>query len=222
MIETVQVLNIHICNMKAARAMKVIQPFFKTDSLNIIEAVSMDTLLQAEEEPELQSLINTFDLVFPGNVEILKAAGTTNETLLKEVEEGLVWKNIAKQVDRRRMKTFLLADSEEKIQDATAFLKKHYHGIQVKGSAVISEASAGESIVNSINAAGVDCVGGILPSPIRERFIADNRALINAKLWIGMDINMVRQESNAGSVLRSILMKLLFRRKVVKEKKEME
>ncbi|MDD3401750.1 MAG: WecB/TagA/CpsF family glycosyltransferase [Hespellia sp.] len=219
--DTIQILNIQISNSKTAYTMKKIQQYFQSESLNLIEVVSMDTLLQAEEQPKLQDAIQQFDIVVPGDPEILKAAGIESESALKEIEEGLFWKSLARQLEKRRTKVYLLADSEDELQKVSDYVRKRYHGMQIMGEGILSEQTLSEeSVVNHINAAGVECVLGFLSTPVREFFASDNRAWMNAKLWVGMSSGVIGSDTRSGRGLQALLMKLLFRRKVVQDQRE--
>lgn len=219
----VQVLNIQIHNIKTARAMKQVQQYLQSESLNTIEIVSMDTLLRAEEELKLQESVNRFDLIIPGDKEILKAAGITNAAALHDAENGVFWNNLARMLDKRKTKIYLLTDSEAELQRISEYIQKHYHGIRVRGQGILAEDTlSDELVVNNINAAGVDCVLGFLTSPVREYFVTDNHALLNAKVWVGISRSAIGQEVSSGNRFRMMIMRLLFHRKVVQEKKDLE
>lgn len=219
--ETIQVLNIEIQNVRTSQAMKKAAAFFTTDSLNTIEFISMDTLVQTEDNQELQDAIEGIDLVVPGEAEILKAAEVEDETKLNDVEEGTLWQMLAKSMEKHRRRVYLVTDSEELRKQGEEYIQKRFRGIKLAGTAVLTdEESAEELIVNNINGAGVACVIGVMASPHRELFIHNNQALINAKVWVGIDEKMIRKEVIHKGFLQSFATKLLFRRKVVREKKE--
>lgn len=217
---TIQVLNIQIDNRKNNIIMKKVQSYFKSETLNTIEVVSMDTLMMAVEQENLREAIEQCDLVIPGDKEILEAADVTAESERSEVADGSFWNDFIRVIEKKKTKVFVLAASDEELQVMSSFVRKNYRGVRIMGAGILNGETSSESVVNKINAAGVECVLGFLPTPMRELFVMDHRAWINAKLWLGIDGSVVAREMHPRQPFRDFFMRLLFRRKVGREKKE--
>lgn len=43
-----------------------------------------------------------------------------------------------------------------------------------------------ESVVNEINSASADVIFSILPSPLQEQFLTENKSKLDAKIWYGL------------------------------------
>ena len=48
------------------------------------------------------------------------------------------------------------------------------------------KAIAKEEIVNEINSASADVIFSILPSPLQEQFLTENKSKLDAKIWYGL------------------------------------
>ena len=76
--------------------------------------------------------------------------------------------------------------TEEDLQDTTDALRRYNRGIRLTGSGVVKpEDNRDESVVNEINGTETDCILSVLAPPYQEQFISRNRALLNAKVWLG-------------------------------------
>lgn len=80
----------------------------------------------------------------------------------------------------------MLAESEEKLNTVENAMKYYDKGIFLTGHALIKEGeNREEDVVNEINGTETDCILSVLTSPYQEKFIAENQALLNVKLWFG-------------------------------------
>ena len=68
----IQVLNIDIDDCTAKEAMKQTVAYMGTEAINVIEMVTVDTLMYASGNSSLRENIEKIDLVIPGEKEILK------------------------------------------------------------------------------------------------------------------------------------------------------
>lgn len=91
-----------------------------------------------------------------------------------------------KYLQKNRKRVFLLAESEEKLNTVENAMKYYDKGIFLTGHALIKEGeNREEDVVNEINGTETDCILSVLSSPYQEKFIAENQALLNVKLWFG-------------------------------------
>ena len=97
---------------------------------------------------------------------------------------------------------FLLAETEEDLQRAGEMLRRYSRGIRLAGSGIMeTDDKREESVVNEINGTETDCILSVLASPYQEQFISRNKALLNAKIWLGC--GSVFSESRGGHKRRA-------------------
>ena len=91
-----------------------------------------------------------------------------------------------KYLQKNQKKIFLLADTDEDLLHITDSLRRYSRGLRLTGSGVIKpDDNREESVINEINGTETDCILSVMGSPYQEQFIGRNRALLNAKVWLG-------------------------------------
>ena len=126
---------------------------------------------------------------------------------------------------KNHKRLYLLVESEEEGQEAFRYLQKAYSGVQLVGLAKVSaEGRADDMLVNAINGSEVDCVLSALSVPLQEDFIAKNRNLLDARVWIGVGkkIFSPRKPGFGQGKIAKYLLNHIFRREMEKNKLKMK
>lgn len=183
----IQVLNVGIDDCTAKEAMKQTVAYMETEAINVIELITVDTLMYASEEGSLREDIEKIDLVLPGEREILEVAKITEKKQLQEIEQRTYLKMFFRYLHKIHARVFILVETEEEAEAFYRYLAEHYNGIQIVGMAKISPTDAADDlVVNAVNGAETDCVIAALSSPAQENFVIRNRLLLNARVWLGV------------------------------------
>ena len=186
MADSIEVMGVVLDCLTAKEAMLRAMQFMENDLVDTIEILSMKDLMNGREDTEWQDLVNECGLVMPGEAEILKAADAGGENVERETADHVFIKLFLKYLQKNQKKIFLLAETEEDLQDTTDALRRYNRGIRLAGSGVVKpEDNRDESVVNEINGTETDCILSVLAAPYQEQFISRNRALLNAKVWLG-------------------------------------
>lgn len=181
-----ELLGVRIDCICAKEAMQRALQFLETETLDTIELMSMSMLMKGQENPEWREKIKDIKLILPVEEEILRAAEITEPKKLREIEEHTFLKMFLKYMQKNRKSVFLLTGNEPEYDQVRDSVRKYNRGIQITGHAILEQGSAQEeSVINQINGTETDCIISLLPSPYQEEFILKNRALINAKMWLG-------------------------------------
>lgn len=223
--ETIRVLDVNIDNCSAKQAMKASVEYMGTAVTSVVELVTIEALLCAKDEPELKAAIEQSDLVLPGQKEILEAAGIAETRRIQETNAQTYLKMYLKYLHKNHCRIYLLVETEEELDGLTACLSACYRGIQIVGAAKVAPGSeTDDMLVNAINGVEADSVIAILSPPVQEEFIARNRSLINARMWLGAGKLMepiYKEESRRGR-WRSFVDRLFFKREIEKNRREMK
>ena len=205
--EKINVLDVNIDSCTAKEAMKETIAFLESEPVSVIDVVSVDGLMQMNDLSELKARMNEFDLVLPGEKLILEAA-----------EEARMF---MRYLHKNHKRMYLLVESEEDGQEAFRYMQRTYSGIQLVGLAKVSaEGRADDMLVNAINGSEVDCILSALSVPLQEDFIAKNRNLLDARVWVGVGNRMFsdhRQGLGHGK-LAKFLLNHIFKREMEKNK----
>lgn len=186
MADSIEVMGVVLDCLTAKEAMLRAMQFMENDLVDTIEILSMKDLMNGREDTEWQDLVNECGLVMPGEAEILKAADAGGGNVERETGNHIFIKLFLKYLQKNQKKIFLLAETEEDLLDTTEALRRYNRGIRLTGSGVVKPGdNRDESVVNEINGTETDCILSVLPPPYQEQFISRNRALLNAKVWLG-------------------------------------
>ena len=213
MTDMIDVLGVNLNCFTAKEAMLRAMQFMENGPVGTIEILSMNTLMKCRECVEWKELVREFDLVLPGEAEILKAAGVDDWSRLKETENRTFLKLFLKYLQKNQKKVFLLAQTENDLRRIGEAISRHSRGIRLSGSGILQEEDGREeSVVNEINGTETDCILSVLASPYQEQFISRNKALLNAKIWLGCDVVLAGHYDGHIAVgsLRHFFRKVLF------------
>lgn len=216
----IQVLGLEIDNYSAKDAIKCVMSYMSTEPVNVIEMVTMNTLGKFQQEENAGELFANFDIALASDKGILQAAGVKDERQLKEVEELLFIKMVMRYLHKNSVKVLLLAESAADLQKLETYMQEDYANIQVIETATLEENGASDDmLLNLVNGAEVECVLSALPSPIEEQFICRNKALVNARVWLGLGnlLDEMRKHKNAFQKFKEFVLRQILKREMAKK-----
>ena len=214
--DVLQVLDVAVDCHSAKENMKKVVQYMESEPMNLVEMITMQTLVDIPEEDEIAVQMKEFDLTFAGNKEILQAAEVTRPDYLKEAEEMLFMKMFLRYLHKNRKRVFLIVDTAELLDALIEYAKKRYSGIRISGTASMEEHGVSDDmIVNMVNGTETDCIMAFLPSPLQEQFALRNKSLLNARMWMGLGTDV--KDQLMGSLVRNKL-KTFFVRQFLKKK----
>lgn len=192
MSEKINVLDIEIDELTAKEAMKNSMSYMESESISVIEMVTVDGLMRIKEVQDLREEVRQFDLVLAGDKAILEAADVTERRFLQETENKTFLKMFIRYLHKNHKRVYLLVESGGEGEEFYRYLEHFYSGIQIVGLAKVSaEDRADEMLVNDINGGEVDCILSALSVPLQEEFIAKNKGVLNARIWLGLGKNLL-------------------------------
>ncbi len=218
----INVLDIAIDNFTAKEAMKQFVSSIQSEPISVIEMVTADSLMQMDDVPELKEGVGYFDLVLAGDTTVLESADITEKKCLREIQEHTFLKMLFRYINRHHKRIYLLVESEEEGQELLRYLEYHCRGAQIGGMAKVSAMDrADDMIVNAINGADIDCVISVMSSPLQEDFVAKNRNVLNANVWLGLGKEIFPPDKPGAVQNRftQYVIKKIFRKEMEKRKK---
>lgn len=223
MADKINILGIEMDCLSAKEAMLQAIQFMETDSVDTIEILSMDALMDGRDDLNWKELLKEIKVVLPGEAEILEAADVYDRVKLKEAGNRTFFKMLMKYFQKNKKRIFLLADTEEALRHAETVVGSYNRGLRLSGSALLDpDGGSEENVINVINGTETDCILSVLLPPYQEQFIVRNRTLLNTKLWLGCGsmLEKVREEQKPLRQIRHFFLKTMFRRRVEKQQKE--
>ena len=216
----INVLDINIDKCSAKEAMKKAMEYIDSQAVSIIEMVTTDSVMQMDDVPGIKEEVKSFDLILPGEISILEAAGVTEKKYMQETEKNIFLKMFLRYIHKHHKRVYLLVEAEEEVQDFYEYVEKHYSGIEIAGMAKVSaENRADDMIVNAINGGEVDCVLSILSSPLQEEFIIRNKTLLNLRVWVGLGKHILPVCKSRPGRFTQFIMKRILKKEIEKRKR---
>lgn len=222
MSEKINVLDVEIDGLTAKEAMKESMRYMDSEPINVIEMVTVDGLMRISEVQNLIEDVRQFDLMLAGDKTILEAADITERKFLQETENRTFLKLFIRYLHKNHKRVYLLVESEEEGEDFYQYIENYYSGIQVVGLAKVSaDDRADDMLVNDINGKEADCVFAALSVPLQEEFIAENKGVLNARIWLGLgkDILPVKRRGTGTGKLARFMVKHIFKKEIEKRKR---
>lgn len=218
--EKIQVLGLKINNMTAKDAMKNVMAYMDTEPISVIEMVTMKTIGVFQEQEDAGEIFDAFELALASDKGILQAVGVKEERRLKEVEELLFIKMVLRYLHKNSFKVFLLADTNADMNKLELYMQEDYANIQVIETATMEEqGTSDDMLLNLVNGAEVECVLSALPSPMEEQFLFRNKALINARIWLGLGnlLDEMKKEKSGFQKLKEFILRQLLKKEIAKK-----
>lgn len=218
----IDIFDIEIDTLTAKGTLKKIVQFMESETISTVELVTLELLVQGQENPEWKEMMREMDIVLPGEKDILeasqKAAGlpegaANSEHLMKELEKKVFLKMFLRYLQKTQKKVFLLARQEEELLFLQEKLQSYAKGFLFAGHAILPEdGERKESVINEINGVEPDCIISVLPYPEQEKFIYEAKALLNARVWVGCSLSLLQEEhkKRASGKLRRFFLKRTF------------
>lgn len=220
MIKKIIILGVELDNYTVREAIMQVETCLDNQVLNTIESVSMQMLIDSENDPVLKEVISSLDLAVIGEKEILQAAGVTSIQRIRETEENGFFHEFFKRMERNKKTLYLLGETEDMIGQLKQALLEDFPKLTVAGEYALENCIGDqENVINEMNAATPDVVVSILPSPVQEYFIRDHKDKMDAMIWYGVgELGIHRKKRGFWAIFRSIIHRGKLKSSMVKYK----
>ena len=193
------VLGVQVDDYSAKEAMRRAIEYLQTEAINVIEMLTTDVLVKSSVVEGVKQNTEEADMILIGDKAILEAAGIQESKRLQEAAEDVFLKMFLRYLEKNRNRIWLMADSQEELDSFEEILRERYPKVRIMGGAVVPEhAESDDMIVNEINGLEIDCILSELDLAEREAFIARNRIIVNARVWLRVGKQLRLQETETG------------------------
>jgi|GEM_PF-1033820 len=219
--ETIDILDIDVNSVAVKDALKEIISFVNSEAISVVDVLSSEAVILLEDKEEIKEGMKEFDLILPGDKEILLAANIEDNKLLEDTKKQLLIKLAFQYFHRNKTRVFLLTDTTEKSDMLCKRILKNYPNLSLMGMAKVSgEDRADDMLVNAINGAEVEVVLSMLPTPFEEEFVIKNKNVINARLFMGMgsEIAFLGAGESRFSKISQFVKKKIIKKEIQKRK----
>lgn len=130
---------------------------------------------------------------------------------------------IMRYLQKSHIRVFMISETETSRQRFEEYIGEEYGGLKMIGSISLEEhGSSDDMFLNLINGAEAECVLSTLPSPLEENLISKNKALVNARVWLGFGplIREINKEKKGWQKFRENILRKILKNEVEKQKKK--
>lgn len=222
MVKKLNILGIRLENYTVREAVLRIEVCWGNTGMSTVETISMDTLVKAQSDELIKNCIENLDLAIICDKEILKAAGVVSPQREKEAADNEFQKEFLRRAARNKRSIYLLGESEEQIGLLQDFLVRNYEKAKIAGMYALSACGGDyDAVINEINIAAPDVILSVIPTPEQERFLAEHKEKLNAKIWYGLSRNYAgkRGKSEMAGLARRLIQKGILHTHLLRYKK---
>ena len=187
MIKKIDIAGIELDNYTVRETIMQIENQMSDQGFHTIEEVNMDMLMLMETDEAVRQALTTVEHTVIAEVGILEAVGAGSYQRRHEIEHHDFFYEMMKRIERNHKTVFLIGDTEENTRKAEENLRERYPKCVINGTEALETCQgAVDAIVNEINSNTPDVILSVLPSPVQEHFLMDNRDKMSAGLWYGV------------------------------------
>ena len=187
MIKKIDIMGIQLDNYTVREAIRHVETYLSDNVLNTIESISMQMLLEAEQDEAVKEVIDSLDLSIIGEKEILRAADVATMQSVKETAGSDFAVEFFKRIERNKKSLFILGDTDSRIEHAREDLMREFPKLEIVGEYAVENCVGNlEAVINDMNVMTPDVIMSILPTPMQEHFFLEHRDKMNANIWYGV------------------------------------
>lgn len=206
MIKKIDIAGIQLDNYSARECVMAVERMLSENAFHTVEEVNMDMIMLAASDEAVSETLSGLDCSMIAEKGILDAVG--ERTIgHRETDADDCFYEILRRLERNHKLVFLLAEGQKELEELEQYVERNFPRLVVAGMVATEDFTEDEdAIVNEINAATVDVILSVMPSPKQEHFLANNKGKMSAILWYGVGNRKFakRRYSLWGTILKRI------------------
>ncbi len=187
--QKINILGMNLTDYSVREAVGITDRFLGSGSLNTILFISAKILVGVGVSEEQQAWMADADLIVWTDAEIVKQAGIRTKDRIHEVEDQSYIREVLKRLGRGKKSLYLLAESEEKLEELEADLKGVREGLNIIGRSVADGMVQEEwdDIANRVNELAPVAVISRIGFEHQMRMMEGMKRILNAEIWLALD-----------------------------------
>lgn len=187
MIKTIDVAGIELDNYTVRETIMNVEKEMSDNGFHTIEEVNMDMLILAESDEVIREALASVEHTVIAERGILEAVGADSYQRKHEIEHHDFFYEMMKRIERNRLSVFLVGQQREQAQQMCERILELHPKCNLIGVEALEECIGNpDALINEINSFAPDVIISVIPSPMQEHFLMENRDKISAGLWYGM------------------------------------
>lgn len=197
MIKTIDFAGIELDNYTVRETIMLVEKRMPDYGFHTIEEVNMDMLMLVEKDEMVREALTSVEHTVIAEAGILDAVGANSYQRKHEIEHHDFFFEMMKRIERNHKTIFLIGDTPERTQGMHDKIKELYPKCEISCMEALDECQGAiDAVVNEINSYNPDVILSVLPSPLQEHFLVENREKLSAGLWYGVGDMKLQKSGN--------------------------
>ncbi|MDD6057118.1 MAG: WecB/TagA/CpsF family glycosyltransferase [Clostridiales bacterium] len=183
----IDILGVKLDNYTVREAIMQVEGYLETNMLHTVESITMQLLMQSEQDDVLKKVVDSLDLAVIAEKEILQAVEIHTFQRIKETEGNDFFFEFFRLMQRRERGVFILGELKKKVEEMKERLIQEFPHLIFVGEYALEECVGDfEAVINDMNATTPSVILSILPTPMQEHFLSEHGEKMNAIIWYGI------------------------------------
>ncbi|MBD5551853.1 MAG: hypothetical protein HDQ96_11885 [Lachnospiraceae bacterium] len=189
--QKINILGMSLTDYSLREAIGITDRFIGSGSLNTILFISAKILVEAGNSEKQRAWIGAADLIVWSDAEIVRQAGISAKERTHEVENQDYLKEVLKRLGRGKKPIYLLAESEEELEQLENNLKYIREDLNIVGKDAVSGVRAEwDDEANRINELAPAAVISGMRFERQAELVESMKKILNADIWLALDHEM--------------------------------
>lgn len=184
--DTVNILGVQVSTKTMAETVDTLLGYLDEERVHCVFTPNSEIIYMAYKDPQFAQLLNSADLNTADGIGVVYASRILKQPLRERVAGFDLMNRLLERAAPDRRRVFLFGSKPGVAEEAADKLTQLYPGLVICGTrdGYFKEEQTPE-IVGQINAAEPDILLVCLGAPKQEKWIADNRDRLNARIVLG-------------------------------------
>ncbi len=188
--QEIELLGVSIKDRRLRESLEVAQSFLDDGILEVVSYISMENLMHAAEDGAQKQWLESLDMTLSADEEILRAAGITDRTRLREVRHNGFLREFLRRLAKGTVPVYLLSKTEKDRKLLEEGLLSQQWNLLIAGQAVWEEYEEDrDKLINAINALAPKVIISNFPYPEDMELISYCKPFVNGEEWLQIPHN---------------------------------
>ena len=187
MIKTITVAGIPLDNYTVRESLIQVEKDMSDFGFHTIEEVNTEMLMKASGDEALRKALFSMEHTVIAENAILDVMEGGSYQRTHEIAHHDFFFEFMRRMERNQKTIFLLGETMGRVEEMQLFLLNLFPESRIVGVAALEQwEDSLDAMINDINVLSPNVLLSVLPSPLQEHFLMENKNKLSANLWYGI------------------------------------
>lgn len=187
MIKTITVAGIPLDNYTVRESLIQVEKDMSDFGFHTIEEVNTEMLMKASGDEALRKALFSMEHTVIAENAILDVMEGGSYQRTHEIAHHDFFFEFMRRMERNQKTIFLLGETMGRVEEMQRFMLNLFPESRIVGVAALEQwADSLDTMINDINVLSPNVLLSVLPSPLQEHFLMENKSKLSANLWYGV------------------------------------